>query len=229
MTINKISQSNNIKSYVIIFYLIVTKLFKMFSNICVSLHFPVFLFFERGQIVMKNYTTFKHPYVLIEDTKSKYQPFYKEYQKDIPFINLSSPALCCPFSNARRATTLVKKKQLAKSGYCEICFMKFDNYDLHVNTNDHKEFSEDSYNYRKIDAFIETIRADTEEIYYKIPSSPCDKLEELLKHSDLTIRGNYYDSDSLIRLSKDSESVEYDIVTFDTILFNIDKKSRKDR
>lgn len=172
---------------------------------------------------MKNYTTFKYPYVLIEDSKSKCQPIYKEYTKEVPSINLNSPALCCPFSNARRGDLKVKKKPQVKAGYCEICFMKFDNYESHIQTRDHREFSKDDKNYRKIDSLIESFIINPEYSTYSVPSSPCDRLERMLKSSEVTC-GNYYESDSVIRLSEETESIGPEVVPFDAILHNIGKR-----
>lgn len=178
---------------------------------------------------MKNYSTFKHPYVLIEDSKNKYQPFYKEYTKEIPHINYESPALCCPFSSARRSTK-PRKRAVVKSGYCEVCFIKFDNYDEHIETKEHREYANDEAHYQKIDQFIDSIKSSFDYNIYRIPESPCDKLEAgLSKTMDLSTYGNDCNSSSLIRFSRDSSCIENEVIPFDTILYNIEKKLPKDK
>lgn len=51
---------------------------------------------------MKGYTTFKFPYILVEDSKGKCRPIYKEYTKKEPRFRFDSPPVCCPFTSARR-------------------------------------------------------------------------------------------------------------------------------
>lgn len=170
---------------------------------------------------MKNYTIFTSPYILIEDAKGKYQPVYKEYTKEIPSINLDSPVLCCPFSNARRSNK-PKKKNPVKPGYCEICYLRYEDYLMHVNSKEHREYAEDDYNYRAIDLFIKDLLE--QEIFgsSEYLHSPCEKLEA--KYSSQPI---HYNSDSqpgsLIRMSMGSCDSNDEIVEFDVILRKINQ------
>lgn len=171
---------------------------------------------------MKNYTTFKFPYLLIEDLKGKFQPMFKEYTKEIPAIRMNSPALCCPFSDARR-TNGIKKKPTVVPGYCEVCYCKFDNYEEHVSGKEHKEFALYDFNYRNIDIFIKDMLE--QELYgcYNYNNSPCEKLEA--KYSE--VKHIYFtqsdEVDNLIRLSRGSEDNSDETVDFDIILNKINK------
>lgn len=172
---------------------------------------------------MKNYITFKHPYVLVEDCKNKFQPFYKEYINQIPSFNYDSPSLCCPFSSARRSQR-PKKRNIIKSGYCEICYSKYDVYDEHVMTREHVEYAEDDYNYRNIDLFIQDMLETKLYEYYSYMHSPCERLEEKFASSSQIFYNNESGTGSLIRMSLDSSASSDDIVEFDMILNKIDKK-----
>lgn len=171
---------------------------------------------------MKNYTTFKHPYVLIEDSKGKLQPIYKEYEKELPRINLDSPTLCCPFSNARRSSK-PKKKPTIKPGYCEICYTKFEDYNLHVKSKEHREYAEDESNYRKIDAFIAEMAEVDYECLRDAMNSPCDRLEAELALSNVACYSNHSDTECFIRFSHSTTDADNDVVPFDLILEKIDK------
>lgn len=172
---------------------------------------------------MKNYTTFKGPYVLIEDSKNKFQPIYKEYTRGVPSLSLDSPVLCCPFSTARR-TTRPKKKCPIKAGYCEICYVKYENYSEHVNCKEHREYAEDDYNYRMIDVFIKDMLEHDLYGGHNVLHSPCEKLEAEFSSNKQIFYNNDSGPDSLIRLSIGSAGNVDNVVDFDIILNKIDKK-----
>lgn len=153
-----------------------------FCFICLFNHFPfslqyfpalnkIKLFCLRDKNLMRNYTIFKHPYILIEDIKSKHQPFYKEYTGDLPRLNLNSPTLCCPFQENKRYKPSVKRKQ-TKSGFCELCYIKFSDYEKHVMEFEHREYAKDKTNYKKIDMFINSFVAPENLEECNPPSSP---------------------------------------------------------
>lgn len=173
---------------------------------------------------MKNYTIFKNSYVLIEDGKNKMQPFYKEFTKDIPTIDLQSPILCCPFSSARRSPKQKSKKSTVKAGYCEVCYIKYDNYNVHVDSKEHREYAEDDYNYRMIDIVIKQMLET--ELYngFSFMQSPCEKLEAEFANHKTHVYNNDSQSDSLIRLSLGSKDDNNDVVDFDIILNKIERK-----
>lgn len=171
---------------------------------------------------MKNYTTFKSPYVLIEDLKSKFQPIYKEYAKETPSLNLESPVLCCPFSNARRISR--PKKKCPKTGYCEICYVKYDNYSEHINCKEHKEYAEDDYNYRAIDVFIKDMLERDLYGSHNVIHSPCERLEAEFSNNKQVLYNNDSETDSLIRLSIGSAGNVDNVVELDVILNKIDRK-----
>lgn len=172
---------------------------------------------------MKNYTTFKYPYLLIEDAKGKCQPIYKEYTKEIPSFRLDSPPLCCPFTNARRSTG-AKRKPFAKSGFCEICYVKFEDYDEHVTGTEHREFGDDDYNYRSIDVFIKDMLE--QELFggSNYTNSPCEKLEAKYSAFKQVYFSPSDENDNLIRISKGSTDNYDETVDFEIILSKINKK-----
>lgn len=171
---------------------------------------------------MKNYVRFKNPYILIEDAKNKFQPFYKEYSFLIPYFRFDSPKLCCPFSEARRSEN-PKKKTQTKTGYCEVCYVKFDNYEEHVNTQCHQEYAQDDYNYRCVDIFIRDMLVEeiNQETY--ILNSPCERLEAKFASNSQLFYCNDSASDSLIRVSHTISQGSDDVVGLDTILNKIEK------
>ncbi|AFM98354.1 putative DNA replication protein kinase [Encephalitozoon hellem ATCC 50504] len=126
---------------------------------------------------MKSYKVFKKPYILIEDTKNKYQPFYKEYaNSDAPKLHLDSPTLCCPFQAAKKYKQSGKRRH-TREGFCEVCYVRFSNYEEHIKEFEHREFARDNSNYKKLDVFISTSAFENtgpSEEY--VPQSPTFKL-----------------------------------------------------
>lgn len=177
---------------------------------------------------MKTYVTFKYPYVLIEDAKGKHQPVYKEYTKDVPFMNLDSPVLCCPFTTAKRSTR-ARKPNPVKAGYCEICYTKFDDYDSHVLGKDHLEYAGNDANYRRIDAFIQEVEAEQCVYNAEFMNSPCDRLELEFSQNNGAVYSDGCGTESFIRLSKDSSDDQNEVVSFDIILNNIEKRFSQEK
>ncbi|KAI4291961.1 hypothetical protein PAPHI01_1243 [Pancytospora philotis] len=178
---------------------------------------------------MKTYVTFKHPYILVEDLKERYQPVYKEYSKELPHINLDSPTLCCPFTAARR-TNAKKKATAVKSGYCEVCFVKFDNYLTHTEAKSHVDFARNSNNYKMVDAFIDELDEDCAPYCEALgASSPCDHLAIEFSRTMPCGANELYNSESLIRLSKNTSESEHDVVRLDAILSQISRKHSQDK
>lgn len=103
---------------------------------------------------MAKYVIFKNPYILIEDVRTRQQPFYKEYEAKQPKLSLNSPALGCPFvENMKRRIMPPKNKDL-KPGVCEICYCKFAQYKEHLATPEHRDFAVDNRNYKEVDRLI---------------------------------------------------------------------------
>lgn len=171
---------------------------------------------------MKGYIAFKKPYLLIEDSNAKFQPIYKEYEAEIPAINLDSPELCCPFSAARR-TGKNKKKSPIKSGYCEICYMKYEDYEEHIRLLEHRQYAEHDHNYRLIDVFIKEFLEKELYGFNGYTNSPCERLEEKYSNGQPIVYSSELGSDSLIRVSKGSIGDFEDIVDFKVILKDIRK------
>ncbi|EPR78172.1 DBF zinc finger domain protein [Spraguea lophii 42_110] len=126
---------------------------------------------------MKRYQVFTKPYLLVEDINNRFQPFYKEYEESkLIKINFQSLPLCCPFTNNKKVRSS-KKRKGPKQGFCEVCYIKFTDYDEHIQENEHREYARDNSNYRDVDAIIHKYGNNNilENLYQ--PTSP------LLKHS----------------------------------------------
>lgn len=102
---------------------------------------------------MKKYTVFRGPYVLIEDIRKRYKPFFKEYSDKQPRLSLDSPPMGCPFIGNKRIR-FVKKDNDLRPGVCEICYKNYDNYGKHVNLSEHREFAVNDRNYEELDAMM---------------------------------------------------------------------------
>lgn len=182
---------------------------------------------------MKNYTTFKHPYLLIEDGKGKYQPIYKEFPKELPTINLSSPTLCCPFTTARRGQRPKKRApHQKKPGYCEICYCRFSDYLAHVRTREHRDYAIEPENYARVDAFISELSRELaiaspcpyDELLLR---SPCDRLEAEFSQNP-ALFSTPQETESLLRFSEGPTDGSNN-VPFDIILNNIEKKYSQEK
>lgn len=160
---------------------------------------------------MKNYKIFKNKYILIEDTQNTYQPFYKEYTK-APELSLTSKPLGCPFQENKKFKPSSKKKG-PKAGFCEVCYSKFSDYDLHVREYEHREFAKGSNNYKKVDLFISTTNfQEEEEEEFEVSSSPLGKLTTSAQACDYE---HTYDKIlHLSRVSTDNSDNKNDIVNF---------------
>lgn len=105
---------------------------------------------------MRKFKTFNSPYILIEDTTGKHQPFFKEYNDTkTPYMYLTGEPLGCPFLknyNAKKKNT--NKKNQKKQGYCELCYVKFPDYEAHIKEDEHCKYALNDDNFREIDDLI---------------------------------------------------------------------------
>lgn len=108
---------------------------------------------------MKKYIIFKNPYILIEDVRKRYLPFFKEYAEKMPKFSFDSPVLGCPFIGNKKLR--FSKKNENKPGVCEICYKKYDNYEEHIILPEHREYAADDRNYREVDLLIGEIASSS--------------------------------------------------------------------
>ncbi|OQS54951.1 hypothetical protein EHP00_1290 [Ecytonucleospora hepatopenaei] len=83
---------------------------------------------------MKNFRHFSSQYILIEDSKGKHQPIYKEYEKSPPKMTVVEK-IGCPFVTKkvrRENKNKNNSKKKPKSGYCEVCCMRYSSYLEHM-------------------------------------------------------------------------------------------------
>ncbi|WUR02809.1 protein DBF4-like protein [Vairimorpha necatrix] len=165
---------------------------------------------------MKNYKIFKKKYILIEDLQGSHQPFYKEYTTP-PKLSLSSKPLGCPYQENKKFKPSTKKKG-PKAGFCEVCYTKFSDYDLHVREYEHREFAKDFNNYKKIDQFISSTKFINEE--EELTSSPLGRLTSSTQVCDYD-----YAYDRILhfsRVSTDNSDNKDEVVNFKEWLRSLD-------
>ncbi|OAG31952.1 hypothetical protein NEDG_00427 [Nematocida displodere] len=102
------------------------------------------------------YRVFKHPYILIEDESGRHRPFFKEYdgttkENVVPTIVFSPNTPKGPGS---------KEKPIAKPGICEMCVVRYTDYNQHIAEKDHISTVKDVANYDVIDTIIKDLRND---------------------------------------------------------------------
>lgn len=175
---------------------------------------------------MKNYQVFKKPYILVEDCKGKHQPFYKEYAvSDIPKLHLNSPTLCCPFQVSKRYKPSTKRRQ-TKEGFCEVCYVRFSNYEDHVKDFEHREFAKDANNYKRLDVFISTAAFEVSDEEYCVPQSPTFKMTPVSSGGKRFVNvgqvndGKYGQTLHFSRASTDDD-VGQEVVPFDHFIMEI--------
>lgn len=127
---------------------------------------------------MKKYHIFKSPYLLVEDIKQHHKPFYKEYTGSIPTLNMDSKPLNCPFSNKR---FVQGKRKKIKEGFCETCYVSFEDYSKHILEAEHREYARDDANYESVDNII------NEYISSDILESPCTKYQSTIEMSEIAV------------------------------------------
>lgn len=134
---------------------------------------------------MGSYRTFKSPYVQIEDCSGRMQPIFKEYAKRTPEINYTSEIASCPFLPTRKAVTQSQKAKKVKSKVkcCEVCCVKYTDYEEHCRTSKHVLYAIDNTNYAEIDTLIKTMPGST---FSQIPESPCKSLETIFSTLSLS-------------------------------------------
>jgi hypothetical protein len=176
---------------------------------------------------MKNYQIFKRPYILIEDSRNKHQPFYKEYATaNPPKLHLDSTILCCPFQVNKRYKPSSKKRQ-SREGFCEVCYIKFTDYEEHILEFEHREFARDSSNYRKLDLFIaSTAFGGREEAEGSAPPSPTLRMTPMSSsegagEGPFTENGDRYGQTLHFSRIGTDEIVAQDAVSFDVFLKEI--------
>lgn len=175
---------------------------------------------------MKNYQVFKKPYILIEDVRNKYQPFYKEYANtDVPRLHTDSPTLCCPFQANKKYKPSTRRRQ-AKEGFCEVCYVRFSNYEEHIKDFEHREFAKDDNNYKKLDVFINTsVFESTDESGCDTPQSPTLKMTPVTSRkvvtSDYINDEKYGQTLHFSRASSIGDDPKQEVVPFDHFIMEI--------
>ncbi|KAI5147980.1 hypothetical protein ENBRE01_0040 [Enteropsectra breve] len=173
---------------------------------------------------MRTYTTFKHPYILVEDAKAKMRPIFREYAKTTPKINTDSQQFVSPFYHANMTKKVQKKPQNNKA-YCDICHTNYMDYETHVNGVFHREYTSNPSNYKIIDAFIcrfKNEHRNSESM--RLLNSPCDVLERGIKKLMNTWGSMKENSSSILRISQESSIEQNQLFSVDEILENIDLK-----
>ncbi|KAI5167350.1 hypothetical protein NEIG_00349 [Nematocida sp. ERTm5] len=114
----------------------------------------LFIFIFSRIFAFMQYHVFSHPYILIEDSTGRHRPFHREYKRDskdtmIPEINLS------------QQTLPKKQRSVKKPGLCELCVIKYADYDQHITTEKHLK-AEDRVEYGELEIIAESLRVKGE-------------------------------------------------------------------
>lgn len=100
------------------------------------------------------YHVFKHPYILIEDATGKHRPFHKEYSRE-------SKETMIPELILTQQEQIKKTKPNKKTGVCELCVVKYSDYESHIRTAKHSQVEGNiSHSYAEIDRLSEILRAE---------------------------------------------------------------------
>ncbi|KAI5189581.1 hypothetical protein NECID01_0604 [Nematocida sp. AWRm77] len=102
------------------------------------------------------YYVFKHPYVLIEDETEKHKPFYKEY--DGASKNTVVPVVV--YTPSVKGTSS-KSRSEKKAGVCEMCIVRYSDYEEHILEKKHIFTAKEVSNYAEIDSIIEFLKKES--------------------------------------------------------------------
>lgn len=102
------------------------------------------------------YYVFKHPYILVEDEAGKHRPFYKEYDGSskntvIPELSLAPP---------QRRAEEPKPRSDKKAGVCEMCIVRYSDYEEHISEKKHLTIAKEVANYAEIDQIIDFLKKE---------------------------------------------------------------------
>ncbi|KAI5181943.1 hypothetical protein NEOKW01_2093 [Nematocida sp. AWRm80] len=104
------------------------------------------------------YHIFSHPYILIEDESGKHRPFYKEYSGETK-DSVVPKVLLEPVLNEKKKTSDNKSRVGKRSGVCELCVVRYSDYDSHIQDKMHIITSKAVVNYTEIDSIIALLNA----------------------------------------------------------------------
>ncbi|XP_051850812.1 protein DBF4 homolog B [Antechinus flavipes] len=108
----------------------------------------------------------KVPFLKIEDSSRKFQPFYHQFKR-FPELNFLGPQNSSPFETVRTSFRKHKAKHpegeelsphspactvpRRKKGYCECCQEDFEELHMHLQSDQHKGFAVEASNYTAVD------------------------------------------------------------------------------
>ncbi|XP_069852499.1 protein DBF4 homolog A isoform X1 [Dipodomys merriami] len=131
----------------------------------------------------------KKPFIKVEDMDQLYRPFYLQFT-NMPFINYSTQKPCSPF-DVDKASSIQKQTQVKlriqmdghkyggssvqlqlkekkKKGYCECCLQKYEDLETHLQSEQHRSFSQ-SNQYEVVDDIVSKLNFDFVEYERDIP------------------------------------------------------------
>jgi len=103
------------------------------------------------------YHVFKYPYILIEDETGKHRPFFKEYSGD------SKDTTVPKFSYAHvdfHKQSAPKDKCDKKPGVCEMCVLRYSNYESHISDKKHVAAARGAASYEEVDRLILALKKE---------------------------------------------------------------------
>ncbi|XDA75536.1 hypothetical protein R6Z07F_005700 [Ovis aries] len=122
----------------------------------------------------------KKPFVKVEDMSQLYRPFYLQLT-NMPFINYSIQKPSSPFdvekpSSTQKQTQVklriqtdgdkcggipvqIQLKEKKKKGYCECCLQKYEDLDIHLLSEQHRNFAQSNH-YQVVDDIVSKLIFD---------------------------------------------------------------------
>ncbi|XP_020853428.1 protein DBF4 homolog B [Phascolarctos cinereus] len=139
----------------------------------------------------------KVPFLKIEDSSRKFQPFYHQF-KCFPELNFLGPKNTSPFETVRTSFHKHKAKDpegdelspqspactvpKRKKGYCECCQKDFEELRVHLQSDQHRGFAVEASNYAAVDQITSQLSNNfvdlsVQMLLPRLPGSPAVGLE----------------------------------------------------
>ncbi|XP_033020834.1 protein DBF4 homolog A [Lacerta agilis] len=177
---------------------------------------------EKESIDQKTKNKLKNPFLKVEDRRRRYRPFYLQLSS-FPVVNYSNPKPYSPFETEKKNIIAHKQienkqrnpanndrgkspvqlpaKHKKRKGYCECCLKKYDDLQIHVESEQHQNFAQSSH-YQVVDDIISKFSCNFVELSTpKIKRRKCsvgqfaplmgtktEELKERLKRQDSSLR-----------------------------------------
>ncbi|KAJ6666701.1 hypothetical protein lerEdw1_020425 [Lerista edwardsae] len=193
---------------------------------------------EKESTVQKTKSKLKTPFLKVEDRRCHYRPFYLQLSS-FPVVNYFNPKPCSPFEVEKKNVNGQKQVQnkqrnpansdkgrgfpiqvparhKKRKGYCECCLKKYDDLQIHLESEQHQNFAQSSH-YQVVDDIISKFPCDFVELRENTPKikrrkcsigqiapligTKTDELKERLRRADFPLR--WYSKKSVTQTLKE--------------------------